>query len=234
MRSLNRKVKIIFAAFSVCVVAALASFVVAAVVVANAQTREYTLSSGTVTYDNVYTQITLDQQGTVSASSDGGYQLAVGETVYSLGDATVAALPGNTSLEVFGGQYVFDTDGTVTTMSSHYTFEDLTATRLGKISDTKYVIVGDSIETEDGQLNVNGYLYVVLDSAGNARVINGGTNVKLLSGSVIKAGNLVWNLEDGTIDMGDYTIDLETLGNYSFTSGQTYSYTIQGGNGGSG
>ncbi|MDO4262466.1 MAG: hypothetical protein Q4C82_10325, partial [Eubacteriales bacterium] len=234
MRKLNKKAKAVFALFSVCVLLLTGILAAAAYMVASAQEPEYALSSGAVVYDNVYTQVKLAGEGTVKRENGGSYQLTEGDASYTLGTSTVACPPGESSLEIFGGQYVFDLDGTVTTMGSHYVIDDLSTTRFCKLDENKYVIVGSGISSDDGYLSADGYLYVIVDSAGNARVVNGTTSVKLLNSAVLRAGSMEWDLAEGTVQMADYTIDLSSLANYEFASGQNYSYTIRGGNGGSG
>lgn len=233
MRQLNRKAKSGFLIFSICVLLTAGVLVASVVVAVNAKEASYPLSSGTVIYDNVYTQVSVQGQAEVTRG-DTGYLLEENGDITSLGSSTVACLPGGNSLELFGGKYLFNLDGSVVTTGRHYSIEDLETTRFCKLDDNKYVITGRNISTSDGLLSTDGYLYVIVDQAGNARVVNGTTSVKLLKGAMLQNGDFRWSLEDGSVELGNYIIDLENVDKYDIGGGEIYSYTIRGGNGGSG
>lgn len=233
MRQLNRKAKKAFLMFSVSVLLTVGVLAASVFMAVSAKEAYYLLAAGTMVFDNVYTQVMVQDEGVVE-KKENGYVLTQGEGMRSLGDSTVACLPGGDSLELFGGKYLFNLDGSVVTTGRHYTIEELDTTRFCKLSDSKYVITGRNITSSDGLLQADGYLYVVVDPAGNARAVNGTTSVKLLKDVILQNGDFRWSLEDQSVEMGNYVIDLENVSRYDFGNGELYSYTIRGGNGGTG
>lgn len=233
MRQLNRKAKTAFLMFSISVLLTAGVLAASVAMAVSARDADYPLAAGTLIFDNVYTQVSIGDQGFVK-HKENGFVLTQGEEIRSLGDSTVACLPGGDSLELFGAQYMFNLDGSVVSTGRHFAVDELETTRFCRLNENKYVITGRNITSSDGLLQADGYLYVIVDQAGNARAVNGTTSVKLLSDVVLQNGDFRWSLEDGNVEMGSYMIDLDSVSKYDYRGGELYSYTIRGGNGGIG
>lgn len=124
--------------------------------------------SGSLVYDNAYSRINLEGNGEVHRELNGNWNLKVdGGEKYDLGKKTVAYEPQSGSLKVFGGGWQFKEDGTVVKLSN---FEEIPLTESGfiKLSDRKYVLVGDDIHDASGKVTADGFLYIIADKAGNA------------------------------------------------------------------
>lgn len=234
MRKLNSLVTKSIIIFAALVFASTAMIVASAVKVIMDKDESYTLAAGDLIYDNTYTQLELEQNATVKRSYNSDYTLETGGKTYALGEKTVSYTSSDRAVEVYGGGYLMKNDGSVTTLGKYYQTENLNENSFIKMDDNIFVVCGPSIQTDDGTIKTKDYLFVVLDKAGNARLMNNEINVKVLGDSVVNAGALSLNLKDKTLNFGGNLLDLDTVSNYLSASGQLFEYTIRGGNGGIG
>lgn len=234
MRKLNNLVTRSIVIFAVLVFASTAMIVASAVKVIMDKDESYALSAGDLIYDNTYTQLELEQSATVKRSYNSDYTLETNGKTYALGEKTVSFTNSNRSVEVYGGGYLMKDDGTVMTLGKYYQSDNLNTNSFIKMDDNKFVVCGPSIQTNDGTIKTKDYLFVVLDKAGNARLMNNEINVKVLGDSTVNAGTLSLDLKDKTLNFGGNVLDLDNVSNYLSASGQLFEYTIKGGNGGIG
>ena len=153
---------------------------------------------------------------------------------YALGDRTVGCAPENGWVEIFGGGYLMKEDGTVTTLPRHYRMEDVQESSFIKLDDNKFLICGESISSVDGSLTTETYVYIILDKAGNARVMNHLMNRKMLREGSIGTDNLLFNLGEKTLDFAGNRLELDEVKGMIGEGGEVYDLFIRGGNGGNG
>lgn len=155
-RGLNSGVIHSFAAFTAMVLLGAGGLGTAVVSAAGATKEEYELEAGSLVYDNAYTRVDLANSARVRQGYDGSYSLrTVDGTSYDLGTKTVAYEPQTSSLKVFGGGYFFREDGTVEKLSDCSSVS-LDEAGFYKLSERKYLLVGDDIGDTDGLISTQG------------------------------------------------------------------------------
>lgn len=240
-RKLSSKVKKSFGIFSGVVLAGMGGMGGAVVRAAGTVSDQYAMEIGSLVYDNAYSRINLEGNGEVHRELNGNWNLKVdGGEKYDLGKKTVAYEPQSGSLKVFGGGWQFKEDGTVVKLSN---FEEIPLTESGfiKLSDRKYVLVGDDIHDASGKVTADGFLYIIADKAGNAHMMNDVMNVTSMDEMILNEGDFQYNIAEETLALGENVVDLQSVMSAlnvvedPFNLGRKkYAYTIRGGNGGSG
>lgn len=240
-RKLSSKVKKSFGIFSGVVLAGMGGMGGAVVRAAGTVSDQYAMEIGSLVYDNAYSRINLEGNGEVRRELNGNWNLKVdGGEKYDLGKKTVAYEPQSGSLKVFGGGWQFKEDGTVVKLSN---FEEIPLTESGfiKLSDRKYVLVGDDIHDASGKVTADGFLYIIADKAGNAHMMNDVMNVTSMDEMILNEGDFQYNIAEETLALGENVVDLQSVMSAlnvvedPFNLGhKKYAYTIRGGNGGAG
>ena len=230
-----------FGIFSGVVLAGMGGMGGAVVRAAGTVSDQYAMEIGSLVYDNAYSRINLEGNGEVRRELNGNWNLKVdGGEKYDLGKKTVAYEPQSGSLKVFGGGWQFKEDGTVVKLSN---FEEIPLTESGfiKLSDRKYVLVGDDIHDASGKVTADGFLYIIADKAGNAHMMNDVMNVTSMDEMILNEGDFQYNIAEETLDLGENVVDLQSVMSAlnvvedPFNLGRKkYAYTIRGGNGGAG
>ena len=240
-RKLSSKVKKSFGIFSGVVLAGMGGMGGAVVRAAGTVSDQYAREIGSLVYDNAYSRINLEGNGEVHRELNGNWNLKVdGGEKYDLGKKTVAYELQSGSLKVFGGGWQFKEDGTVVKLSN---FEEIPLTESGfiKLSDRKYVLVGDDIHDASGKVTADGFLYIIADKAGNAHMMNDVMNVTSMDEMILNEGDFQYNIAEETLALGENVVDLQSVMSAlnvvedPFNLGRKkYAYTIRGGNGGAG
>lgn len=230
-----------FGIFSGVVLAGMGGMGGAVVRAAGTVSDQYAMEIGSLVYDNAYRRINLEGNGEVRRELNGNWNLKVdGGEKYDLGKKTVAYEPQSGSLKVFGGGWQFKEDGTVVKLSN---FEEIPLTESGfiKLSDRKYVLVGDDIHDASGKVTADGFLYIIADKAGNAHMMNDVMNVTSMDEMILNEGDFQYNIAEETLALGENVVDLQSVMSAlnvvedPFNLGRKkYAYTIRGGNGGAG
>lgn len=230
-----------FGIFSGVVLAGMGGMGGAVVRAAGTVSDQYAMEIGSLVYDNAYSRINLEGNGEVRRELNGNWNLKVdGGEKYDLGKKTVAYEPQSGSLKVFGGGWQFKEDGTVVKLSN---FEEIPLTESGfiKLSDRKYVLVGDDIHDASGKVTADGFLYIIADKAGNAHMMNDVMNVTSMDEMILNEGDFQYNIAEETLALGENVVDLQSVMSAlnvvedPFNLGRKkYAYTIRGGNGGAG
>ena len=210
-RKLSSKVKKSFGIFSGVVLAGMGGMGGAVVRAAGTVSDQYAMEIGSLVYDNAYSRINLEGNGEVHRELNGNWNLKVdGGEKYDLGKKTVAYEPQSGSLKVFGGGWQFKEDGTVVKLSN---FEEIPLTESGfiKLSDRKYVLVGDDIHDASGKVTADGFLYIIADKAGNAHMMNDVMNVTSMDEMILNEGDFQYNIAEETLALGENVVDLQSV-----------------------
>lgn len=242
-RKFNKKAKHSFAIFCGTVLTAVGVFAMGIVSVAQSRAEEFTVSPGSVVYDNQFERIEFGETGQIYRGWDKNYRLVADESrEYNLGKQTVVYEPSSGALTIWGGGYRFRQDGTVDCLDSRYQISDLSETGFYKLSDRKYVMTGDEISDDKRAAQTGGWVYLIADKSGNVQVMNETLALKVLEAEYFTAGPLKFTVKEETLDLGlEREVNLAmVMGALQvvedpFNLGQKfYSYSIRGGNGGTG
>ena len=210
------------------------------------QSELYSVASGSAVFDNAYNYVDVSVDASVSRSWDKLYTLSVNDSKTTLGKQTVIYEPSSGSVKIFGSGYRLYADGTVSMLDNFTKVDNLSETGFFKLSDRKYLITGSRIRDNVGLVDTSNYLFISLDDAGNARLINDTMNVVAVEeGMTLYSDGLEFVLSSQTATIGDHQIDLTSIlggiaglgeGSSSTTGagGEVYDITVRGGNGGNG
>jgi len=234
MRKLNGMARRSIWGFGVVTVIAAGLVLGSAVRVIAAQEESYETPAGSYVFDNTYTCLETEQEGFIKRSWNSEYILESNGKEYALGARTVGYAPASNEVKIYGGGYLFKEDGTVSTLERYYGIGSQNETSFVKLDDNKFLISGENIVSEDGNLSTEKYIYVVLDKAGNARVMNHLLNVKVLGETTLSTGNLRLNLEEKALDFGGNYLQLDEVRGFIGKGGEVYDLFIRGGDGGKG
>ena len=246
MRVLSSKVKRSILLFGVVILGCLGAVGACVGKVVATQSELYSVASGSAVFDNAYNHVDVSVDASVSRSWDKLYTLSVNDSKTTLGKQTVIYEPSSGSVKIFGSGYRLYADGTVSMLDNFTKVDNLSETGFFKLSDRKYLITGSRIWDNVGLVDTSNYLFISLDDAGNARLINDTMNVVAVEeGMTLYSDGLEFVLSSQTATIGDHQIDLTSIlggiaglgeGSSSTTGagGEVYDITVRGGNGGNG
>ncbi|MCC8162254.1 MAG: hypothetical protein LIO86_03565 [Lachnospiraceae bacterium] len=238
MRKLNGKAKSGFVLFTLSIFLIFAMFAASVVSVVRAQGVSYSLSEGSLIYDNTYTGRMLSGAGTIYQSWDSSYYVETNDgTSVQLGSCTVAYEPAAGAVTVYGGGYRYDTDGSVYVLDDCYQVTDLDTMGFIMMDENHYLITGKNISIHSGDVNTEKFLYVVIDQAGNSRLLNDVVTVKVLEDLQVTGDSFAFDVASRTVAFGQdvYSLlDTDEDSSSSDDGGEVYDINIAGGNGGSG
>ena len=147
-----------------------AAFVVmgaTAVRTASAKEPAVELAAGTVIYDSTCTPIQLTETTLVSREN-GVYFLKQSDADIPLGAHTLAY--DGSGVRVFGGGYRIDADGSICSVTDQDSFSELGTGAIFKLADRRYAIAASAIADVDHVFSADGYLFILMDVVGNARI----------------------------------------------------------------
>lgn len=166
------------------------------------------LAAGTVIYDAACTPIQLSNAA-MATSENGRYFLRQEGSNVQLGQHTVAY--DGSQLQVLGGGYRIDADGSVHTVTDTDAFSDISSGAIFKLADRRYVIAGAAISDSDQIFTTEGYLYITIDVVGNARLYSNNMSLKTTQPTTIVAGAIRFDIANETATIGTQTLDLGSL-----------------------
>ena len=243
MRSLV-KARICFIVFGLIILMIMGSFAFALTMSVAAKDAGISIGSGSVTYDESNQPILLGAAGVIQKKWSGLYMLTDEEGGrYSLGENSVVYADG--VLTVLAGGYHISGDGMIEAIAPASSINDFNNAALYKLADRRYLITGSTISSSDGKLTAERFLYVIIDKAGNANLLNNQMNMKTTVPVVLSAGALNFDTGKEALTSGGNVMDLKLVsGSTNAFSGrksskiaenpELISLVIRGGNGGRG
>ena len=208
IRTFRKATWALFSLFASVVVVSFGAMGATAYRTAAARSPGVELAAGTVIYDAACTPIQLSNAA-MATSENGRYFLRQEGSNVQLGQHTVA-YDGN-QLQVLGGGYRIDADGSVHTVTDEDAFSDISSGAIFKLADRRYIIVGSSISDSNQVFTTEGYIYVTIDVVGNARLYSNNMSLKTTQPTTIVAGSIRFDIANETATIGTQTLDLGSL-----------------------
>ena len=208
IRTFRKATWVLFSLFASVVVVSFGAMGATAYRTAAARSPGVELAAGTVIYDAACTPIQLSNAA-MATSENGRYFLRQEGSNVQLGQHTVA-YDGN-QLQVLGGGYRIDADGSVHTVTDEDAFSDISSGAIFKLADRRYIIVGSSISDSNQVFTTEGYIYVTIDVVGNARLYSNNMSLKTTQPTTIVAGSIRFDIANETATIGTQTLDLGSL-----------------------
>jgi hypothetical protein len=173
----------------------------------------YALSAGSIVYDGNNGRTDLMAQAAIKASGSGGYRLIYtgASEEFALGDHPVAYEPDSSNLNLFGDGYRVYRDGSVEAIKDRTEISDYVNSAFYKLADRRYVITGGTISDETGLFTAQGFLFIVLDRLGNARLLNDRTDMTTLEPMTLVCGDVRFEISSEKLHTGAGDIDLTRI-----------------------
>lgn len=218
-RKLSGSVRKYIVIFAIVVVAIVGVFASVVFISSSGEKASYTVSSNCVAYDSNGSRIMLTSQGTISKSWSNDWVLKDEESnKYILGKSTVV-LDGST-LKVFGGGYQILNESEVSELANYSEITSLNDSGFFKLADRRYLMIGNPIGGSEDPVQTSKYLFVVMDKAGNAMLLNDDVCVKTKNATSINGPSYNFDIANEKLTLSSGSeVDCKTI------IGSTNEYT---------
>lgn len=208
VRKFKKATWIIFSMLAAVIAAAFVVMGVTAVRTASAKEPAVELAAGTVIYDSTCTPIQLTESTLVSREN-GVYFLKQSNADIPLGAHTLAY--DGSGVRVFGGGYRIDADGSICSVTDQDSFSELGTGAIFKLADRRYAIAASAIADADHVFSADGYLFILMDVVGNARLYSNNMSLKTTQPTTVEGGSITFDIANELMTAGKLTIDLGKL-----------------------
>ena len=208
VRKFKKATWIVFSMLAAVIAAAFVVMGATAVRTASAKEPAVELAAGTVIYDSTCTPIQLTETTLVSREN-GVYFLKQSDADIPLGAHTLAY--DGSGVRVFGGGYRIDADGSICSVTDQDSFSELGTGAIFKLADRRYAIAASAIADADHVFSADGYLFILMDMVGNARLYSNNMSLKTTQPTTVEGGSITFDIANELMTAGKLTIDLGKL-----------------------
>ena len=208
VRKFKKATWIVFSILAAVIAAAFVVMGATAVRTASAKEPAVELAAGTVIYDSTCTPIQLTESTLVSREN-GVYFLKQSDADIPLGAHTLAY--DGSGVRVFGGGYRVDADGSICSVTDQDSFSELGTGAIFKLADRRYAIAASAIADADHVFSADGYLFILMDVVGNARLYSNNMSLKTTQPTTVEGGSITFDIANELMTAGKLTIDLGKL-----------------------
>jgi hypothetical protein len=173
----------------------------------------YALPAGSIVYDGNNGRIDLMAQAAVKETGSGGYKLTYtgAQEEFALGEHPLTYETDSSNLNLFGNGYRVYRDGSVEAIKDRTAITDYENSAFYKLADRRYVITGGTISDETGRFSAQGFLFIVLDRLGNARLLNDRVDMTTLEPMTLVCGDVRFEISSEKLLLGSGDIDLTRI-----------------------
>ena len=208
VRKFKKATWIVFSMLAAVIAAAFVVMGATAVRTASAKEPAVELAAGTVIYDSTCTPIQLTETTLVSREN-GVYFLKQSDADIPLGAHTLAY--DGSGVRVFGGGYRIDADGSICSVTDQDSFSELGTGAIFKLAHRRYAIAASAIADADHVFSADGYLFILMDVVGNARLYSNNMSLKTTQPTTVEGGSITFDIANELMTAGKLTIDLGKL-----------------------
>lgn len=211
MRKLNKKNKAYIIALSSLV--AIVFVVIALFIIYKIKdiNIKYEVSAGSFVYnkDNELVSITNDTY--VKKDFLSNYYIIKDDKKINIGSNAIIYNSNARTIKLLGTFYEIKDSGEVNKFKGESDITNTITSRLFKISDRKYLVIGDNIVSSDNSLNAKDYLIINIDKQGNGYLYNNEINLKTFSNLVLNTDKFSLKVNSEKLIIGDEQIDLSKI-----------------------
>lgn len=246
MSRLGDKAKLSFGIFGLLSMTVVGGISYASVRTVQNQGEVYTAMQGGIVFDKDNNPIELVSQGTIQKKWTDEYWLTTeGGTGYNLGAHTVSCA--QDSITIYGKGYEMDSSGSLDLLPEVETIREFKEGRLYKLGDRKYLIVSPEIWEENKIFQAEKYVYIALDTIGNAQILSDGVNLRSVGPTVLVTDAFSFDIANELLITDKQQLDMSMVMGSTNTfnpaeykdadtppNPEVIDLTVRGGNGGSG
>lgn len=203
------KNKVLFVIFVFVVLLIISILILAVYSTKKEEVEEYKISSNTITYDENYDYISINENAILKKEWNDNYYLSYDSNKYVLGTEPVMYNKSKNQVTVYGNIYQVYSNGDINKKSQKTVIGNVSEFQFFKLSDRKYLVIGDSIGNKE--FSTKNYLIVSIDRAGNALLINNEINVKTINPLLINIGSVVFDVANEKLIISEQEIDLKKI-----------------------
>lgn len=210
MRKFNKKAKISINLFAITVIAILGIFSGVVYLATSGEVVAHSFNAGTLFYDEDHKPFMTGESSELSKAWNGEYQLVDEQgKKYNLGKNTITY--DGQEIKIFGGGYGLDEDSNAISINDGYTISDLIKSSFYKLDDRLYLMVSEIIYDQDEMFETKGFVFVSMDTAGNAEITNTAINVKTIKPTKLIGDDMVFDIANELLDFNGSDIELAKI-----------------------
>lgn len=211
MRNISSGNRKEFTIFAMVIILIIGVFIVGLNVVLAKETKEYTISTSTIVFDEEYNIIELEQSAKIYKKWDGNLYLKTKEQEFKLGKNAICYSKNKNRLNIYGDTFEVVKGGEITKYLEQNEIIDLSQDKFFKLEDRKYLVVGNSIKNATGSIDTSNFLIVQLDKTGDTLLSNDELNMKTIKPLKIKTGSYEFDIANEKLIFGEEEIDLKKI-----------------------
>lgn len=245
MRKLNKKAKLSMNFFGIIVIGLVVLFGYIGYIAMTKQPETYTVSSGSLIYDSEDNPF-VATEGVISKRMFGDYEFVSSDNKKTnLGKNTIIYYPGG--IRILGGGYTILENSETKKLTEGQEITDFKNSGVYKLNDRKYLFVGDSLYDQEKTFETKNFIYVIMDTAGNAVLTNDEVNIKTVKPTILQVENIIFDIANEMLNYNGQQIALKNIiGSTNTYNPDLYKdlaeekqqdkidLTVQGGDGGTG
>lgn len=211
MRKLNKKNKTIIVILSSLVLCFFIGMFIFITYKIKDVSIKYDVNESSFVYNNENELYEVKSNSFVKKNFLGTYYLHHDKEVINLGKNPVFFTKRDASIKMFGNFYEVGDGGKVTKLKGETDITNCDTGRVFKISDRKYLLLGNTIYTDDSSIEAKYYLHVNIDKKGNGYLFNNEINSKSFSSLVLKTNDYVFNVNEEKVIINNEEINLAKI-----------------------
>ena len=177
--------------------------------------NEYSITLGSMFYNDDYNYINVEKKSYLSQKFDGNYYLYQkddGKTLKEkVGKNPVIFNKNDYKVYLYGTSYEIKSSGEVVTLDGMNEIIKTSPTKFYKLQDRKYLMVDSSLRTSDNLIKTTGYLIIELDKQGNATFANNELNIKTIKPLILKGTTMNFDIANEKLIYGKKEINLKNV-----------------------
>lgn len=172
----------------------------------------YEIDAGSIMYDKDKNLIKIDEDATLKIKWNDMYYLMYKDDVYLLGKNAIIYNPAKSQMNLYGKYYEVTSQGEdKVIIHEDETLVSTNESKFYKIEDRKYLLIDNTIKTENNELNTNNYLVVELDKQGNALIYNNSVNLKTFKETNIITSTYTFNIAEELLYIDNEEVNLKKI-----------------------
>lgn len=212
MKRAEKKNTGIYNIFGALIVLALVGLTIVVINVLKNRSDSYVIPAGSTVYDVNNEYIPLDEEAKLYKKADGNYYLKTADKeVYRIGDHAVVLDKNTDNVNIYGEVYKISEDGIISSSTGHTEISDFSEPGLYKLSDRRYVMTGNEINSTDKSYSTDKYVYINIYKAGTAVLMNDEQYKNTVYPIMLKSGQLYLDISSEFAFYGENLINLKNV-----------------------